>query len=157
MSNGLGEAVHVQPSPGAATLAEGVREAAEHGGREADRPIADPTAADFDPYASGPRAWRDRDVDLRLRGIVGPPDGLSPVPGRRAPEGVVIARTEDHVYPAAKVTGLATATMDDGGQFYGQVAIGEQVAIGDRIRLVPRRLHHGGGMVQYFWKVTPCR
>jgi uncharacterized OB-fold protein len=47
--------------------------------------------------------------------------------------------------------------MDDGGQFYGQVAIGEHVAIDDRVELVPRRLHNGGGMIQYFWKVRPCR
>jgi uncharacterized OB-fold protein len=47
--------------------------------------------------------------------------------------------------------------MDDGGQFYGQVAIGEHVVIGDRVKLVPRKLHQGAGMVQYFWKVAPCR
>jgi hypothetical protein len=157
MSNGLGEALHVLPAPAAAAVAEDVRELAEHGGSEADRVMVDPTVADFDPYASGPRSWRDRDIDLRLHGLVGPPEGLSPVPGRRHPEGVVIARTEDHVYPAAKVTELATVTMDDGGQFYGQVAIGEHVAIGDRVKLVPRKLHHGAGMVQYFWKVMSCR
>ena len=157
MSNGLGEALHVLPGASSGALAEGAREQAEHGGTKADAAMADPTASDFDPYASGPRSWRDRDIDLRLRGLIGPPEGLTPVPGRRSPAGFVIARTEDRVYPAAKATELATVTMDDGGQFYGQVAIGENVVIGDRVKLVPRTLHHGGGMVQYFWKVTPCR
>ena len=30
-------------------------------------------------------------------------------------------------------------------------------AIGDRVELVPRRLHEGGDVIQYFWKVKPCR
>ena len=157
ISNGLGEVVHVAPTPAGAAVATGTRELAEHGGRDVDRPTVNPTPADFDPFSSGPRAWRDRDVDLRLRGIVGPPTGLHPVPGRRNPEGTVHSWTNDHVYPGAQTTEMATVTMDDGGQFYGQVAMGEDVAIGDRVKLVPRRLHHGGGMVQYFWKVTPCR
>jgi uncharacterized OB-fold protein len=37
------------------------------------------------------------------------------------------------------------------------VAAGEEVEIGREVRLVPRRLHSGGGLVQYFWKVSPCR
>jgi uncharacterized OB-fold protein len=52
---------------------------------------------------------------------------------------------------------MVAVSIDDGGQFFGQVAIGETVAIGDRVELVPRILHKGGGMVQYFWKVKPCR
>ena len=35
-----------------------------------------------------------------------------------------------------------------------QVVPSASVEIGDRVRLVPRRLHLGGGAVQYFWKVT---
>lgn len=157
IANGLGEVLHVAATPAGAAVAAGTRDLAEHGGRNVDRPAVNPTPADFDPFSSGPRAWRDRDVDLRLHGIVGPPAGLQPVPGRRNPVGTVHSWTNDHVYPGAKTTEMATVTMDDGGQFYGQVAMGEHVAIGDRVQLVPRRLHHGGGMVQYFWKVTPCR
>jgi uncharacterized OB-fold protein len=96
-------------------------------------------------------------VDLRLKGLVGPPEGLSVVPGRRHPRGKVIAWTNDYVYPPTTSTEMAVVEMDDGGQFYGQVAIGEHAAIGDRVELVARRLHHGGGMIQYFWKVRPCR
>ncbi|CAB4940941.1 unannotated protein [freshwater metagenome] len=157
MSNGLGEAVHVVPAPAGAAAAAQVRGLAANGGAEADRAMADPMPADFNPYSSGPRAWRDRDVDLRLAGLFGPAEGLPAVPGRRHPEGVIIARTADHVYPAGKVTEMAVATMDDGGQYYGQVTVGDDVQIGDRVKLVPRRLHHGGGMIQYHWKVTPCR
>jgi hypothetical protein len=156
VSNGLGEALHVQPTPAATSTAHEARRVAEHGGTPVDRAALDLTVPDFDPYASGPRSWRDRDIDLRLSGLVGPTNGLSPVPGRRHPEGVVIARTEDRLYPAQKATELAVVRMDDGGQFYGQVAVGEHVAIDDRVKLVPRKLHQGAGIIQYFWKVTPC-
>jgi hypothetical protein len=157
VSNGLGEAVRVDPTPAGSELAGEVRELAEHGGSRVEQATPAAFAADFDPFASGPRAWRDRDVDLRLKGLVGPPEGLPVVPGRRHPQGRVIAWTNDHVYPPTTSTEMAVVDMDDGGQFYGQVAIGEHTAIGDRVELVPRRLHHGGGMIQYFWKVRPCR
>jgi hypothetical protein len=157
LSNGLGEVLHVAPTAAGAMLAAEIRELAENGGQRVDRAVVNPTPADFDPFSSGPRAWRDRDVDLRLTGLVGPAGGLDPVPGRRHPIGTVQAWTSDHVYPGARTTETVTVTMDDGGQFYGQVAMGEHTSIGDRVELVPRRLHHGGGMVQYFWKVKPCR
>jgi hypothetical protein len=35
--------------------------------------------------------------------------------------------------------------------------MGEQTAMGERVELVPRVLHRGGGMVQYFWKAKACR
>jgi hypothetical protein len=157
ISNGLGEAVRVDPTPAGSELAAEVRNLAEHGGSRLEQATPAAFAADFDPFASGPRAWRDRDVDLRLKGLVGPPGGLLVVPGRRHPQGRVVAWTNDHVYPPTTSTEMAVVDMDDGGQFYGQVAIGEHTAIGDRVELVPRRLHHGGGMIQYFWKVRPCR
>jgi hypothetical protein len=157
LSNGLGEAVHVDPEEGGAELAREVIEQSTTGGTEVDRPSPVKFAADFDPYSSGPRAWRDRDIDLRLSGLVGGSDGLPMVPGRRRPVGTVVSRTTDNVYPPTKSTEMAVVAMDDGGQFYGQVAIGEHVAIDDRVELVPRRLHNGGGMIQYFWKVRPCR
>lgn len=157
VSNGLGEALHVAPTSAGAEVARRTRQLCEQGGTQLDRPPAVHVADGFDPYSSGPRAWRDRDVDLRLKGLVGPADGLVPAPGRQHPTGRVVARTQDFVYPAARCTELASVEMDAGGQFYGQVAMGEQVAMGDRVELVPRRLHHGGGMIQYFWKVKPCR
>jgi hypothetical protein len=153
LSNGLGEAVHVAPTPAGAPVARALREAAEHGGRPVEAPLADPAAHDFHPFSSGPRSWRDRGADLRLEGLVGP---LATSPGRRHPTGTVLAWTRDHVYPAAPTTEMVAVAMDAGGQFFGQVAMGETVAIGDRVELVPRRLHTGGGAVQYFWKAKPC-
>jgi uncharacterized OB-fold protein len=52
---------------------------------------------------------------------------------------------------------MAVLDLEDGVRFFGQVVMGETVAIGDTVSLVPRRLHAGGGFVQYFWKVAPCR
>jgi hypothetical protein len=157
VSNGLAEAVHVAPTEAGAHTAAAVREHCEHGGSELEHARVAPLTPDFDPYSSGPRAWRDRDIDLRLKGLVGPADGLPVAPGRKPPTGTVVARTEDFVYPGADSTELAAVAMDAGGQFYGQVAMGEHAEIGNRVELVPRRLHHGGGMVQYFWKVRRCR
>jgi uncharacterized OB-fold protein len=157
VSNGLAEAVHVAPTEAGAHVAAAVRQRCEQGGTDLERARAFPHTPEFDPYASAPRAWRDRDIDLRLKGLVGPADGLPVAPGRKNPVGTVLARTRDYVYPGADSTELAVVATDAGGQFYGQAAMGEHVAIGDRVELVPRRLHHGGGMIQYFWKVRPCR
>jgi uncharacterized OB-fold protein len=52
---------------------------------------------------------------------------------------------------------MVAVDLPSGSRFFGQVAAGETIAIGDRVRLVPRRLHSGGEMVQYFWKAEPCR
>lgn len=157
VANGLGEAVHYVSDEAGAEAARCVRLQAEEGGVEAQQTLRSPIATDFDPYASSPRAWRERDADLRLKGLFGPAEGLSVPPGRSHPTGTVLAWTEDHVYPGAAATEMASVDMDDGGRFYGQVAMGEHVGIGDRVELVPRRLHQGGGMIQYFWKVRPCR
>ncbi|HEY6761214.1 MAG TPA: hypothetical protein VI318_17080 [Baekduia sp.] len=155
LSNGLGEALHARPAGDCAALVAAIRAELEEGGREADAPMSVPEAADFDPFASGPRAWRDRGVDLRLDGLIGAPPSLPP--GRRPPEGTVIAWTRDHVYPGAPGTEMVAVRMANGSQFFGQVAMGETVSIGDPVELVPRLLHHGGEMNQYFWKVKPCR
>jgi uncharacterized OB-fold protein len=61
------------------------------------------------------------------------------------------------VYPAAAVTEMVAVSIDGGGRFFGQVTMGDHVEIDDRVELVPRRLHHGGGVVQYFWKAKPCQ
>ncbi|MCW2993994.1 MAG: hypothetical protein JWQ18_1489, partial [Conexibacter sp.] len=122
--------------------------------REIAAPAPAAVPADFHPYHSIPRSWRERGADLRLEGIL--PPG-APVPGRSNPTGTVVTWTADRVYPAAPVTGMAIVDVDGGGRFFGQVCAGEEVEIGSRIRLVPRRLHSGGDVVQYFWKVSPCR
>ncbi|MCW3066616.1 MAG: putative OB-fold protein contains Zn-ribbon domain, partial [Solirubrobacterales bacterium] len=68
----------------------------------------------------------------------------------------VLTWTRDYVYPGGDATEMAVIDLDDGARFYGQVAMGETAPIGTRVRLVPRRLHAGGGIVQYFWKAVPC-
>lgn len=156
VSNGLGEAVHVEPGPAAAVAADRVRRAAQDRGNPVDAPHLFPTPEDFDPFSSGPRSWRERDSDLRLQGLIDAPEVPHLVPGREHPTGTVIAWTRDHLYPGGERTEMATVLMDRGGQFYGQVAMGEHVSMGEHVELVPRRLHQGGGMIQYFWKVRPC-
>jgi hypothetical protein len=153
VANGMGEALHVAPRPSAAAVAEAVLAEVRGAGREADAPMPTPGAAGNEPAVSGPRAWRDRGQDLRLEGLVG--NGV--VPGREHPLGTVIAWTRDHVFPAAPVTEMVAVHVDTGGQFFGQVAMGERTGVGERVELVPRVLHRGGGMVQYFWKAKACR
>jgi hypothetical protein len=162
-SGGLGDACFVEPGDDAAGLAAAIEEQIA-GGREVPSIPPPPAQAGFDPYVSGPRAWRERGQDLRLEGVVRdgrvlypPPAGLE---GERRPlarRGTVLTCTRDHVYPGADTLQMAVVALDDGARFYGQVAAGEEVEIGQPVRLVPRRLHAGGGLVQYFWKVSPCR
>lgn len=154
LAGGHGECVHVIPSARGAEARGALRAAIEDGARLVDRAVRDTAAADFDPYASVPRAWRDRGADLRLEGTL--PEG-APVPGRQLPTGQVVTRTTDHVYPGGSPTAMAAVDIDGGGRFFGQVTAGDTVAIGDQVQLVPRRLHAGGGLIQYFWKVAPCR
>ncbi|HUB76489.1 MAG TPA: hypothetical protein VL977_05495, partial [Solirubrobacteraceae bacterium] len=68
-SGGLGEAAVVTPGGGAAELATAVRAQAD-GGVDVDSAPGAPAQAGFDPYASAPRAWRERAQDLRLEGVV---------------------------------------------------------------------------------------
>lgn len=167
-AGGLAEAVEAEPGPGAATVAARARAALE-----APRSATPPASVDWSqlsPYASGPRSWRERGQDLRLEGarcdacgrLVFPPPVTCPHCGGRAlvPEplpraGTVVTQTRDHAYPVSGSTGMAVVGLDGGGRFYGQVVPSAQVEVGDRVRLVPRRLHDGGGAAQYFWKVTP--
>lgn len=157
-SNGLGEAVAVTPGPRGAEYSGALLAAIKSPQSTREAPVDTTIPADFDPYSSGPRSWRDRAADFRLEGLVGSPGSTWTPPARLAARGVVIATTIDHIYPGAdQPTGMAVVQMEEGGQFYGQVAMGEQVTIGQRTELVPRVLHRGGGSVQYFWKVLPCR
>ena len=153
----------MEPSDDAAELAAAVEEQIA-GGREVPSIPPPPAQAGFDPYVSGPRAWRERGQDLRLEGVVRDGRVLYPPPagieGERRPlarRGRVLTCTRDHVYPGADTLQMAVVALADGSRFYGQVAAGEEVEIGQEVRLVPRRLHSGGGLVQYFWKVSPCR
>jgi uncharacterized OB-fold protein len=168
-AGGLADAIDFEPGDGAGSLAEHARSAAS-GGRDADEPVPVPSGEGFDPYASAPRAWRERTADLRLEGArygdelfypppPAPPPGhleQEPRPQRLARSGRVLTFTRDHVYPGGDLTTMAVVELDDGANFYCQVTMGDEVSNGDRVRLVPRRLHAGGGAVQYFWKATPA-
>ena len=167
-SGGLTEAVEAKPNEGAATVAERARAVLE-----AARSTTPPEPVDWSqltPYASGPRSWRERGQDFRLEGarcggcrrVLFPPPVACPHCGSRelvlellARTGTVVTETRDHAYPVSRSTGMAIVDLDGGGRFYGQVVPSARVAIGDRVRLVPRRLHDGGGAAQYFWKLAP--
>ncbi len=162
-SGGLGEAVVVTPGEGAAELAAGVRSQVD-GGRELDSVPGEPAQVGFAPYASAPRAWRERAQDLRLEGtlhngrvLFPPPAGIEGPSRPLARRGRVFTWTRDHVYPGADAVDMAVVVLEDGNRFYAQVTAGDEVAIDDEVKLVPRRLHAGGGVVQYFWKIASCR
>ncbi|MCL2419287.1 MAG: hypothetical protein FWD04_08340 [Conexibacteraceae bacterium] len=162
-SGGLGDACLIEPTEAGGELVAAV-EAEIAGGREVTSVAGTPAQAGFDPYASAPRSWRERGQDLRLEGVVRDGRVLYPPPagidGERRPlarRGNVLTCTRDLVYPGADTVQMAVVALDDGSRFYGQVAAGEEVEIGQDVRLVPRRLHAGGDVVQYFWKVSPCR
>jgi uncharacterized OB-fold protein len=167
-SGGLAEVLSAEPAPGAEAVAARARAVLE-----APRSSTAPEPVDWSqltPYASGPRSWRERAQDLRLEGarcggcdhVLFPPPVTCPrcgsrelVPQLLARAGTVVTETRDHAYPVSRSTGMAVVELDGGGRFYGQVVPSAQVAIGDRVRIVPRRLHDGGGSAQYFWKLAP--
>jgi uncharacterized OB-fold protein len=164
---GLVDCVAVEPGDGGADLAGRARAVLEGPRRTA---LPDPVDwSQLAPYASSPRSWRERNQDLRLEGVrcrscarrLFPPAQTCPSCGSRdlEPErlprtGTVVTQTRDRVYPVASSTGMAVVDLDGGGRFYGQVVPSATVEIGTRVRLVPRRLHDGGGAAQYFWKIT---
>lgn len=66
-----------------------------------------------------------------------------------------VALTADHLYPSPLTpTVMISADVDGGGRFYGQLtdSDGKGIAIGSRVRFTFRRIHEGGGFVNYFWK-----
>jgi uncharacterized OB-fold protein len=173
-ANGVTQSASATPGPGAAEAAG--RAAAALGGGT-DRAAMPPEALDaegFEPYQSLPRAGRERGQELRLeaarcrgcgRVVYPPPAASCPscgAPGPHEParlgrEGAVLTLARDHVYPEAATTVMAVVAIDEGGRFYGQLVPSGEAGVGDRVRLVPRVLHRGGDVVQYFWKVEPCR
>lgn len=71
----------------------------------------------------------------------------------------VVTDTADHLYPSPLApTVMVSADVDGGGRFYGQLADahGQSVAIGERLAFTFRRIHEGGGFINYFWKLMPC-
>lgn len=174
-SGGLGESLLCEPEAAASALAARARDAVA-GGDEVDAVATVIAGVDFHPYQSAPRAWRERGQDLRLEGlrfgdrVQYPPPAVPPprhehesgVAVALARTGTVLTQTRDHVFPGAPVTQMVVLDLDDGARFYAQVAAGDELEIGDRARLVPRRLHDGGSdsgtnFIQYFWKASQCR
>jgi uncharacterized OB-fold protein len=166
-AGGLAEAVRVEPADGSAAVAARAQEALA--GRPGEGAALAIDWEGISPYVSGPRSWRERGQDLRLEGarcgscgrLVFPYPARCPHCGsgdlateRLARTGVVLTHTTDHAFPMSSATGMAVVALDDGARFYGQVVPSGTVEIGQRVRLVPRRLHLGGNAVQYFWKVT---
>jgi uncharacterized OB-fold protein len=166
-AGGLAEALRVEPGDGAGGILERARAAVA---RPRDDGKAQAIDWDgIDPYTSGPRSWRERGQDLRLEGgrcgscgrLVFPYPARCPHCGsadlsteRLARTGVVVTETRDHAFPMSRSTQMAVVDLDGGARFYGQVVPSGSVAAGQRVSLVPRRLHTGGGAVQYFWKVS---
>ncbi|MFV0463575.1 MAG: zinc ribbon domain-containing protein [Nostocoides sp.] len=167
-AGGVTHALRFEPGPGLPGAAKAARDALD-GGIDESAPAVGPVSG-FDPYHSLPRAWRDRRQDLALTGarcshceqVFFPrphacpqdgPDGLEPWPLQHT--GTVLTCTRDHLFPLGSPITMCVVDVDGGGRFYGQSAGGIGVSIGDRVRLVPRLLHRGGGRPQYFWKVAP--
>ncbi|MGP3737521.1 zinc ribbon domain-containing protein (plasmid) [Streptomyces sp. GDS52] len=155
-------------------IASGWRPAAALGAQETNAvpPPSAPAAEGFSPYTSQVQAWRDRREELRLTGMRcsacaapqypaapacpqhGPAAELSP--HDMALTGSVLTRTRDHVFPVGGPLTAAVVELADGGRFYGQVAAGYDVAIGDPVVLVLRRIATAADAApRYFWKILP--
>ncbi|MCW3817953.1 hypothetical protein ONA91_26235 [Micromonospora sp. DR5-3] len=126
----------------------------------------------FRPYYSAPQHWRDGDEELALVGmrcaecdapefpaapscpVHGPAAALTPA--RLALSGTVFTRTRDHVFPVGGPLTMAVVDLADGARFYGQVVPGRDVAIGDPVALVLRRMPTAADAApRYFYKITP--
>lgn len=128
-------------------------------------PLADPDESTFTPYSSQAMAYRERSQTFRLLAarntgtgevVFPPPPAASSAgfePYRLARTGTVVTFARDHVFPFGGPLSMAVVDLDGGGRFYGQVADRLEVEIGDRVDLVLRRLHDGGNVPNYFWKI----
>lgn len=126
-----------------------------------------------EPTISPPELWRDMGGLLSLQGRHCPSCNLTMYPpgvvcegcGERDTEsvplqrtGVVLTETVDQLFPSGggAAVQMVAVELDGGGRFYGQaVEEAAPLGVGDRCRLVLRRLHRGGGLPHYFWKVMP--
>jgi uncharacterized OB-fold protein len=166
-AGGVTHAMRFEPGPGLAAASAAAHAVLAAGVDGAPASVGQVTG--FEPYSSGPRAWRERHQDLNLDGVrcadcgqvlfPAPPacplDGVDAKlePWRLGRTGTVLTFTRDHLFPLGTPITMCVIAIDGGGRFYGQTAGGQSVGIGDRVRLVPRLLHEGGGRPQYFWKV----
>lgn len=86
--------------------------------------------------------------------------GRELVDQRLARRGHVFTFTVDHLIANfAHPLVMAVIDLDEGGRLYLQVTdVGvEAIKVGTRVALSFRRLHHGGGNYNYFWKARPAR
>lgn len=70
--------------------------------------------------------------------------------------GTAITHSIDELYGAPDTTvQMVVVGLDGGGQFYGQAVQGLSpwLEVGERCRLLLRRLHTGSGLPHYYWKV----
>ncbi len=154
---------------GPAMAAVTKRTRSEIDGGSDGHPPPPPDETSFHPFTSQASARRERGATYRLEARRDPVTGevFYPPPPAAAAEGlerIRLARTgtvhtfaRDHIFPMGGPLTMAVVTLDGGGRFYGQVAGGGTVEIGESVRLVLRRLHSGGGVPHYFWKVSPNR
>ena len=134
------------------------------GGLRGKRPD-DPEESTFTPFSSQAMAFRERGQTFRLLAarntetgevVYPPPPPASSAgfePYQLARTGTVVTFARDHVYPLGGPLSMAVVELDGGGRFYGQVSDQLEVEIGDRVELVLRRLHEGGNVPNYFWKI----
>ncbi len=127
-----------------------------------------------DSFISLPMNWREESQNLQLQGSrcqncrtlyypqrrlckkCGALDHMDPVALSR--EGSLYTFTRDHAFPSPEgFTSMGVVDLDDGARFYGQVIDTDRTPprIGQRVKLVFRKMHEGGGLKNYFWKVKP--
>jgi hydroxymethylglutaryl-CoA synthase len=127
------------------------------------------------PYSSEIQQWRDREV---IAGPVGsrekatgqtvfPPRSLNlqEQDGGGSVELVPLARrgtlytfTVEHLFPNPEGRlAMGVIELDDGARFYCQIADmdPEALEVGMSVELSYRRIHEGGGFINYFWKAVP--
>lgn len=79
---------------------------------------------------------------------------------RLAKTGAVFTFTVDYLIANAELPlPMAVVDLDGGGRLYLQVTdfAVDEIAVGLPVQLTYRRLHEGGGNVNYYWKARPLR
>ena len=126
------------------------------------------------PFAPVPLTQREQKANLRLYAKKCSQCGTISFPVRRicancsakddnidvplSRTGTVYTFTKDHLVPTPDPPVImASADLDGGGRFYGQVTDCDpkEVSIGMRVELCFRSLHEGGEHHNYFWKFRP--
>ena len=131
-------------------------------------------AEEIVPFSPYPLVWREQHTNMALYGARCNKCGTFAFPPARvckncdarddftreklARTGTVYTFVKDHLYPNADPpTVMMSTDMDGGGRLYAQLtdAPADSAAVGMRVELCWRRLHRGGGRINYFWKFRP--